>query len=56
MLHVATRADNVLFGLSTAADDVKAASSSVGMPSHVTAVFTRGAMGRKRLRASSRGA
>jgi hypothetical protein len=43
---------HVLRELSAAADDVKAASSSVGMPYHATTLFTR-AMGRKRLRASS---
>jgi hypothetical protein len=48
-------ADNVLRGLSAAADGVEAASSSVGMPSLATALFTR-AMGRKRPRASSSGA
>jgi hypothetical protein len=45
--HVA-HVNNVLRGLSAAADDVEAASSSVGMPSHATALFTR-AMGRKSL-------
>jgi hypothetical protein len=53
-VHVA-HADNALRGLSGAADDVAPASSLVGMPSHSTAFFTR-AMGRKRHRASSRGA
>jgi hypothetical protein len=53
-VHVA-HADNVLRGLSSAADGVEVASSSVGMPSHATALFTR-AMGRKRPRASSSGA
>jgi hypothetical protein len=48
-------ADNVLRGLSAAADGVEAASSSVGMPSHATALFNR-AIGRKRPRASSSGA
>jgi hypothetical protein len=52
-VHVA-RADNVLRSLS-AADGVETASSSVGMPSPSTALFTR-AMGRKRPRASSTGA
>jgi hypothetical protein len=52
--HVA-HADNVLRGLSAAAYGVEAASTSVGMPSHATALFTR-AMGRKRPRASSNGA
>jgi hypothetical protein len=42
-VHVAY-ADNVLRGLSAAADGVEAASSSVGMPSHATAPFNR-AMG-----------
>jgi hypothetical protein len=41
--------------LSTAADGVEAASSSTGMPSPATGLFTR-AMGRKRPRASSSGA
>jgi hypothetical protein len=41
--------------LPAAADGVKAVSSSVGMPSPATALFTR-AMGRKRPRASSSGA
>jgi hypothetical protein len=53
-VHVA-HADNVLRGLSAAADGVDAASSSAGMPTIVTALFTR-AMGRKRPRASSNGA
>jgi hypothetical protein len=53
-VHVA-HADIVLRGLSAAADDVEAASSSAGMPSPTTAFFTR-AMGRKCLRAFSRGA
>jgi hypothetical protein len=53
-VHVA-QADNVLRGLSSTADDVEAASSSAGMPSHATALFTR-VMGRKRPRASSGGA
>ena len=53
-VHVA-HADNVLRGLSAAADGVEAASSSAGMPSPATALFTR-AMGRKRPRASSSGA
>jgi hypothetical protein len=48
-VHVA-HADNVLRGLSPAADGVEAASSSVGMPSPATALFTR-AIGRKRPRA-----
>jgi hypothetical protein len=52
-VHVA-HADNVLRGLSAAADGVEAAFSSDGMPSPATAVFTR-AMGRKRPRASSSG-
>jgi hypothetical protein len=52
-VHVA-HADNILRGLSAAADAVDAASSSAGMPSHATALFTR-AMGRKRPRASSSG-
>jgi hypothetical protein len=50
-IHVA-HADNVLRGLSAAADGVVAASSAAGMPSHATALFTR-AEGRKRPRASS---
>jgi hypothetical protein len=41
--------------LSAAADGVEAASSSAGIPSPATALFTR-AMGRKRPRASSSGA
>jgi hypothetical protein len=45
-VHVA-HADNVLRGLSAAANGVEAASFSLGMPSHVTALFTR-TMGRKR--------
>jgi hypothetical protein len=49
------QADNVLRGLSAAADDVEAASFSDGVPSHATAFFTR-ALSRKRLRDSSRGA
>jgi hypothetical protein len=53
-VHVAY-ADNVLGGLSAAADGVEAASSSTGRPSLATALFTR-AMGRKRPRASSSGA
>jgi hypothetical protein len=53
-VHVA-HAENVLPGLSGAADGVEAASSSVVMPSPPTALFTR-AMGRKRPRASSSGA
>jgi hypothetical protein len=53
-VHVA-HTDNVLRGLSAAADGVEAASSSFGMPSHATDLFTR-AMGRKRPRPSSRGA
>jgi hypothetical protein len=52
-VHVA-HADNVLRGLSAAADGVEAVSSSVGMPSHATALFTR-ALSRKRPRASSSG-
>jgi hypothetical protein len=48
-------ADNVLRGLSAAADGVEAASSSARIPSPATALFTR-AMGRKRPRASSSGA
>jgi hypothetical protein len=50
-VHVA-HADNVLRGLSAAADGVEAASPSAGRPSLATALFTR-AMGRKRPRASS---
>jgi hypothetical protein len=53
-VHVAP-ADNVLRGLSAAADGMEAASFSAGMPSHTMALFTR-AMGRKRPRASSSGA
>jgi hypothetical protein len=53
-VHVA-HADNALRGLSAGVDGVEAASSSVGMPSLATALFTR-AMGRKRPRASSSGA
>jgi hypothetical protein len=53
-IHVA-HADNVLRGLSAAADGVEAVSSSAGMRSPATALFTR-AMGRKRPRASSSGA
>jgi hypothetical protein len=53
-VHVA-HVENVLRGLSAAADGVEAASSSAGMPSHATALFTR-VMGRKRLHASSSGA
>jgi hypothetical protein len=53
-VHVA-HAENVLRGLSAAADGAGAASSSVGMPSPATALFTR-SMGRKRPRASSNGA
>jgi hypothetical protein len=53
-VHVA-HADNVLRGLSAAADGVEAASSSAGMPSLATPLFTR-AMGSKRPRASSSGA
>jgi hypothetical protein len=52
-VHVA-HADNVLHGLPAAADGVEAASTSVGMPSSATVLFTR-AMGRKRLRACSSG-
>jgi hypothetical protein len=52
-VHVA-HADNVLRGLSAAAYGVEAASSSDGMPSHATGLFTR-AMGRKRPRSSSSG-
>jgi hypothetical protein len=52
-VHIA-HADNILRGLSAAADGVGAASSSAGMPSPTTALFTR-AMGRKRPRASSSG-
>jgi hypothetical protein len=53
-VHVA-RADNLLRGLSAAADGVEDACSSTWMPSPVTAFFTR-AMCRKRSRASSKGA
>jgi hypothetical protein len=53
-VHVA-HADNVLRGLSAAADGMEAASSSAEMPSLATALFTR-AMGRRRPRASSSGA
>jgi hypothetical protein len=53
-VHVA-HADNVLRGLSAAADGAEAASSSAGVPSPTTALFTR-AMGRKRPVASSSGA
>jgi hypothetical protein len=53
-VHIA-HADNVLRGLSEAADGVEAASSSFGMPSPATALFTR-TMGRTRPRASSSGA
>jgi hypothetical protein len=53
-VHV-TQADNVLRGLSAAANGVEAASSSVGMSSPSTALVNR-AMGRKRPRASSSGA
>jgi hypothetical protein len=53
-VHVA-HTDNVLRGLCAAADGVEATSSSAGMPSHATELFTR-AMGRKRPRASSSGA
>jgi hypothetical protein len=54
-VHVA-HADNVLRGLSAAADGVEeAGSSSAGMPPPATALFNR-AMGRKRPRASSSGA
>jgi hypothetical protein len=48
-------ADNVLRGISAAADGVEAASSSIGMPSAATPLLTR-AMGHKRPRASSSGA
>jgi hypothetical protein len=47
--------DNVLRALSAAVDGVETASSSAGMASHATALFTR-ASGRKRPRASSSGA
>jgi hypothetical protein len=53
-IHVA-HADNILRGLSAAANGVEAASPSVGIPSLATALFTR-ATGRKRPRASSSGA
>jgi hypothetical protein len=53
-VHVA-HVDNVFRGSSAADDVVEAASSSAGMPSPVTALFTR-AMGRKRPRACSCGA
>jgi hypothetical protein len=53
-VHVA-HADSALRGLSTAASGVETASSSVGVPPHATALFTR-AMDRKRPRASSTGA
>jgi hypothetical protein len=53
-LHVA-HADNVLRGLSTAANGVEAASSLAGIPSLARALFTR-AMRRKRACASSSGA
>jgi hypothetical protein len=53
-VHVA-HADNVLHGLSAAANGMDAASSSAEMPSHGMVLFTR-AMGRKRPRASSSGA
>jgi hypothetical protein len=54
VVHIA-HADNVLRGLSAVVDGVEAASSSAGMTSHATALFTR-AMGRKRPRAFSGGA
>jgi hypothetical protein len=54
VVHVA-HADSVLSGLSAATGGVETASSSVGMLSPATALFTR-AMGRKRPRASSTGA
>jgi hypothetical protein len=53
-VHVA-HTDNVLRGLSAAANGVDTACSSAGMPSHATVLFTL-AMGRKRPRASSSGA
>jgi hypothetical protein len=53
-VHVA-HADSFLRGLSAAADGMEDGSSSVGMPSLATALFTR-AMGRKRPRTSSSGA
>jgi hypothetical protein len=51
---LAAHADNVLSGLSAAADGVEPASSSAGVPSPATALFTR-AMGRKRPHAFSSG-
>jgi hypothetical protein len=48
-------AENDLCGFSAATDGVEAATSSARVPSLATAFFTR-AMGRKRPRASSRGA
>jgi hypothetical protein len=53
-VHVA-HVDDVLRGSSAATNGVEAASSSAGMPSLATTLFTR-AMGRKRPRASSSGA
>jgi hypothetical protein len=53
-IHVA-HADNVLRGLSAAADGVEAVFSSAGMPCPAMALFTR-AMGRKLPLASSNGA
>ena len=53
-VHVA-HADNILRGLSAAADGVEAASSSLGMPSLATALFTR-AMGGRHPCTSSSGA
>jgi hypothetical protein len=53
-IHVA-HADNVLRGLSAAANGVETAFCSAGMPSLATALFTR-TMGRKRPHASSSGA
>jgi hypothetical protein len=53
-VHV-THANSVLRSMSAAADGVETASSSVGMPFHATAFFTR-PMGRTRLRVSSHGA
>jgi hypothetical protein len=50
-----THVDTILRGLSAAADGAEGASSSVGMPSHATAFFTR-AKGHKRPLTSSRGA
>jgi hypothetical protein len=50
-VHVA-HADNVLRGLSAAADGVETATSLAVMPSHATALFTR-TMGRKRPCSSS---